>query len=311
MNNTSNIAIYIDGDNANYKDFNYVYEEIKKIGRVIIRNIYGDWTNSSMKGWKDISINYGLDTNNCFNLPHKNSTDIYLICDILQDLYKNPNIDIFIIVSSDSDYSHVANRVRSEGKMVIGIGRLKTPDILKNACDKFICTEIIKNNDDDDENIDDDELIVYETDYNIANELDIIIKAFSKNKRLTISKLKKNLTKIYDTKKNYNKEEYKYFEKYLLKKYPKNFKVFEENNSVIIINITNLYESIKNIFDNVNNDEFNLSKIKDNLILLDSSFDQRNYGFKSMKEFIKNIFNEEFELIIKSNNEIYIKQRLS
>ena len=95
-----------------------------------------------------------------------------------------------------------------------------------------------------------------------------------------------------------------------MKKYPKNFKVFEENNSVIIINITNLYESIKNIFDNVNNDEFNLSKIKDNLILLDSSFDQRNYGFKSMKEFIKNIFNEKFELIIKSNNEIYIKQKI-
>ena len=310
MNNTSNIAIYVDGDNANYKDFEYVYDEIKKIGRVIIRRIYGDWTNSNMKGWKNISMNYGLETSNCFNLPHKNSTDIYLICDILQDLYKNSNIDVYIIVSSDSDYSHVANRIRSEGKIVIGIGRLKTPDILKNACDKFICTEIIKNNECNDENEDDDdEIIVYENNNNNELELDLIIKSFSKKKRLTISKLKKNLTKIYDTKNNYNKDDFRFFEKYLLKKYPQNFKVLEENNSVIIINITNLLNNIKNIFYNINSEEFNLSKIKDNLILMDSSFDQRNYGFKSMKDFIKTIFYNEFELIVKSNNEIYIKQK--
>ena len=94
---TSNIAVYIDGDNANYKDFLYVYEEIKKHGRVIIGRIYGDWTKTEMKGWKDISITYALESINCFGLSKKNSTDIYLICDLLQDLYKNPHIHTYII----------------------------------------------------------------------------------------------------------------------------------------------------------------------------------------------------------------------
>ena len=97
QNLTSNIAVYIDGDNANYKDFNYVYEEIKKHGRIIIGRIYGDWTRSEMKGWKDVSLHYALESINCFGLSKKNSTDIYLICDVLQDLYKNPHIDTYII----------------------------------------------------------------------------------------------------------------------------------------------------------------------------------------------------------------------
>ena len=81
---SDNIAVYIDGDNASYKDFSYVYEEIKKYGRIIIGRIYGDWTKTEMKGWKNISINYAFESVNCFSLSKKNSTDIYLICDILQ-----------------------------------------------------------------------------------------------------------------------------------------------------------------------------------------------------------------------------------
>ena len=74
-----------------------------------------------MKGWKDIAIRYAFEPVNCFSLRRKNSTDISLICDLMKDLYKNKKIDLFIIVSSDSDYTNVTTRIRSEGKMVIGM----------------------------------------------------------------------------------------------------------------------------------------------------------------------------------------------
>ena len=66
-----NLAVYIDGDNASYKEFQYIHEEIKTYGRIIIGRIYGDWTKSEMKGWKDISINYALEPINCFSLSKK------------------------------------------------------------------------------------------------------------------------------------------------------------------------------------------------------------------------------------------------
>ena len=80
-----------------------------------------------------------------FQLSGKNSTDIYLICDLLKDLYTNSNIDTYVIVSSDSDYSHVTKMIKSEGKKIYGIGTKNTPERLKNACDIFICNENLVN----------------------------------------------------------------------------------------------------------------------------------------------------------------------
>ena len=308
-NINKNIAVYIDGDNANYKDFNFVYEEIKKHGRIIIGKIYGDWTKTEMRGWKDVSMNYALESINCFSLSRKNSTDIYLICDILYDLYNNSNIDVYIIVSSDSDYTHVTKRIRSEGKKAIGIGRKNTPLMLKNSCDIFISTDVIKNNDDD---VDDDEDSSENTDYlqysmedkNLLN----ILKAFKGNKKIVISKLKKNLCKICDAKKIYNHDEYMYFDNYLKKHYSDNFRIIEKNKTVKVINITDIIETINNIFERLNKQEFNLSLVKDTLLLKDPTFDQRSYGFSTMKDFILNLFDKEYE-IIQSDSAINIKKK--
>lgn len=298
QNLTSNIALYIDGDNANYKDFLYIFEEIKKHGRVIIGRIYGDWTRTEMKGWKDVSINFALESVNCFSLSRKNSTDIYLICDILQDLYKNNHIDIYIIVSSDSDYTHVTKRIRALGKKVIGIGRKNTPSMLKNACDIFISTEIIKNeiecDSDEEENNDYKSLSEF---INDNQELEYILKSFKNNKRIQISKLKRNLSSICDTKNIYSTDDYRYFDNYIIKKFKNNFRIIETNKTVTVINITNLLERINNIFDTYDKDEFNLSVIKDRLLLKDPTFDQRSYGFDSMCEFIKKLFKDHFEII--------------
>ena len=304
---SDNIAVYIDGDNASHKDFSYVYEEIKKYGRIIIGRIYGDWTKTEMKGWKNISINYAFESVNCFGLSKKNSTDIYLICDILQDLYKNHNINTYIIVSSDSDYSHVTKRIRAEGKKVYGIGRKNTPIMLKNACDIFISNEVIKNQE---ESEDEEEYTFISEKYrqiakgneNLLN----ILKAFKGNKKIVISKLKHNLGLLCDVKKIYG-EEFFLFEKYLTENYNNYFRVVENNKTVNIINIIDILETMNNIFELSDKEDFNLSLIKDKLLIKDPTFDQRSYGYSSMKDFIENIFINEFE-IIKKNRSYYIKK---
>lgn len=288
---SENIGVYVDGDNANYKNFNNVYDEIKKHGRIISAKIYGDWTRSEMKGWKNISIDYAFETPNCFSLSKKNSTDIYMICDILYDLYNNKNINTFIIVSSDSDYTHVTKRIRAIGKKVIGIGKKTTPCMLKNSCDIFITTEIINNNDNEN-----------------TNEFINILKAFEGNYKINISKLKRNLSNICNTRNIYSPEEYKYFDKYILAKYPNKFCKIDINKCVLIINISGLKDTIDDIFENYNNLEINLSLIKDKLLLKNASFDQRNYGFKSMKKFIRTLFNQ-YYTVFELNNSIYIRQK--
>jgi uncharacterized protein (TIGR00288 family) len=304
---SDNIAVYIDGDNASYKDFSYVYEEIKKYGRIIIGRIYGDWTKTEMKGWKNISINYAFESVNCFSLSKKNSTDIYLICDILQDLYKNQNINTYIIVSSDSDYSHVTKRIRAEGKKVFGIGKKNTPIMLKNACDIFIANEVIKNQEESDDEFDDTFISEKYRQITKDNEdLLNILKAFKGNKKIVISKLKYNLGLLCDVKKIYGSE-FRFFEQHLIQNYSNYFRVIENNKTINIINIIDILETINNIFELSDKEDFNLSLIKDKLLIKDPTFDQRSYGYSSMKDFIENVFMKEFE-IIKKNLSYYIKK---
>ena len=89
--------------------------------------------------------------------------------------------------------------------------------------------------------------------------------------------------------------------------YPENFRVFEKNKKVTMVNITNLLDSINNIFDRLDKEDFNLSVIKDHLLLKDPSFDQRSYGFYSMRDFINKLFPNNFEIIQKEQR-IHIKQ---
>ena len=129
----------------------------------------------------------------------KNSTDIHLICDVLRDLYNNKIINTYIIVSSDSDFSHI-KRFRAAGKKVIGIGRNNTPKMLKNACDIFISNEVLKNDD-------------LKNDEKLSN----IIKSFKGEKKAALN-LINNLSNMCDIEKKYEIE-LNNFDKYLKKLY--------------------------------------------------------------------------------------------
>ena len=136
-----NIAVLIDGDNAQAKLIKEIIEEVSKYGKATIRRIYGDWTIPQMNSWKEIINQYSINPIQKFSYTTgKNSTDSSLIIDAM-DILHSQNIDGFCIVSSDSDYTGLAKRIREDGLFVMGIGRNTTPIAFINSCEIFTFTE--------------------------------------------------------------------------------------------------------------------------------------------------------------------------
>jgi uncharacterized LabA/DUF88 family protein len=135
------IALLIDGDNAQAKLLGLILEEAAKYGKVTIRRIYGDWTTSQMNSWKQILNDLAFTPIQKFAYTTgKNSTDSALIIDAM-DILHDEVVNGFCIVSSDSDYTGLAKRIREEGVFVMGIGEKHTPSAFVNACEIFTFCE--------------------------------------------------------------------------------------------------------------------------------------------------------------------------
>ena len=135
------IAMLIDGDNAQPSLIENVLAETAKYGIVTTRRIYGDWTTSQMSGWKDSLNSHAVQPMQQFRYTvGKNATDSALIIDAM-DLLHAGNVGGFCIVSSDSDYTRLATRIREQGLFVMGVGESKTPKAFVKACEVFVYTE--------------------------------------------------------------------------------------------------------------------------------------------------------------------------
>src|SRR5437773_9675213 len=135
------IAMLIDGDNAQPGLVEKMLIEASKYGTVIVRRIYGDWTNTTLSGWKKVLPSHAIQPIQQFQYTTgKNSTDSALIIDAM-DLLHLGVADCFCLVSSDSDYTRLATRIRESGCFVIGIGKKTTPQPFVAACDVFTYTE--------------------------------------------------------------------------------------------------------------------------------------------------------------------------
>ncbi|MDD2522030.1 MAG: NYN domain-containing protein [Anaerolineaceae bacterium] len=135
------IAILIDGDNAQASLIEQIVVESSRYGNATIRRIYGDWTSNSMKSWKETLNLYAFQPFQQFSYSvGKNATDSAMIIDAMDILHSN-QVDGFCLVSSDSDYTRLATRLRESGKLVVGIGKNLTPRAFVSACDVFIYTE--------------------------------------------------------------------------------------------------------------------------------------------------------------------------
>jgi len=140
------LAVLIDADNVPYANVKEMIEEISKNGTPTIKRIYADWTKPTVSGWKNVLLENAITPIQQYSYTSgKNSSDSALIIDAMDILYSD-KVDGFCIVSSDSDFTRLATRLREAGKTVIGFGEKKTPQPFISACDKFIYLEILKNN---------------------------------------------------------------------------------------------------------------------------------------------------------------------
>src|SRR5690242_20062726 len=137
----SKIAMLIDGDNAQAGLLAQMLVEAGRQGQVTLRRIYGDWTTANMNSWKDTLNFHAFQPIQQFRYTiGKNATDSAMIIDAM-DILHSGVVDGFCLVSSDSDYTRLATRIRETGIFVMGIGEKKTPKAFVNACDLFVYTE--------------------------------------------------------------------------------------------------------------------------------------------------------------------------
>ncbi|MCW8976105.1 MAG: NYN domain-containing protein [Sedimenticola sp.] len=144
MDNTDRLAVLIDADNAQPSIVDGLLSEIANYGTASVKRIYGDWTSPGLKGWKEVLLEHSIQPMQQFAYTKgKNATDSAMIIDAMDLLYTN-NFNGFCVVSSDSDFTKLASRIRESGLLVYGFGEKKTPAPFVSACDKFIYTEVLR-----------------------------------------------------------------------------------------------------------------------------------------------------------------------
>lgn len=141
---TGNLAVLVDADNAQASVVAELLAEVAKYGTATVKRAYGDWTTPSLAGWKSVLHVHAIQPVQQFRYTTgKNATDSALIIDAM-DLLHGGKVDGFCLVSSDSDFTRLATRIREAGLSVYGFGEEKTPKPFVAACDKFIYTEILR-----------------------------------------------------------------------------------------------------------------------------------------------------------------------
>ena len=251
------IAILVDGDNAQPKALKAILEEVTRYGKVTIRRIYGDWTSAGMSGWKDILNELSFNPIQKFSYTTgKNSTDGALIIDAM-DILHDKTVDGFCIVSSDSDFTGLAKRIREEGIFVMGVGRKTTPTAFIKSCEVFTFVENLLSDAEKEPAV----VAVVPEPGNSSPIKTISPKTASKTKTKTDTKPAAKSS----TDKN---------------------KTTGTKSSIVPPNVIKL---LNKAFDSVVNEseEAHISALGSALQRLDPSFDSRTYGYSSLSKFLK------------------------
>lgn len=318
MNN--NLIIFIDADNVSPKHYQFILEELKKEGRVVSQKLYGDFSKPETQKWKDIIFDYGIEAIQVFRIPRKESTDNSLIVDTMKYLANKNIFSIFSIISSDSDYSSLAREIRESGKKCIGVGYSHTPLKLRNNCDNFIVIENIldtttynlsdltssRSNDNSNMN----------SNMNIDNNIRTNKNLDRLRKSTSLYNLIEEIFNIFNRKYISTKELYNFIisnslDKQLnmnianedeLEKKCSGVQCVKIRNKVFydirLVNNKMLTTVIYNIIDSSDKDEILMSYLKENIMRVDNSFNQKNYKFEKMVDFIR-------ILIVSGNNTNY------
>ncbi|MGH3444086.1 MAG: NYN domain-containing protein [Nocardioidaceae bacterium] len=140
---STRLAVLIDADNTSARLIEEMFEELAGYGTITVKRAYGDWTNPHLNGWREVLLGNAISPQQQFAYTYgKNATDSALIIDAMDLLYSG-NVEGFAIVSSDSDFTPLATRLRESGKRVIGVGQRKTPKAFVEACERFVFLEVL------------------------------------------------------------------------------------------------------------------------------------------------------------------------
>ncbi len=275
-------ALLIDSDNVSADYVSKILEELTKYGIVTIKRIYGDWTKSNSNKWKTVLLSNSIQPMQQFAYTQgKNATDSFMIIDAMDILYAD-NTEGFCLVTSDSDFTRLASRLREAGKNVIGMGENKTPEAFVSACDRFIYLDNISGEEESQDTsrrrpIDQIERAIIE----------ILDENEDDGKPLTnIGEVGSRLLKKYPDfdVRNYGYSKFSTFCEHL-----KGIKLYRKNNILSLSSASANSSDIENIIFTIIKDHggsIEMGLLSKELMTRINGFSVKNYGFSSFKKFI-------------------------
>lgn len=293
-------AVLIDADNVSAKYIKYVLDEVSNYGSVTYKRIYGDWTSTNAVSWKNVLLEYSITPIQQYGYTvGKNATDSAMIIDAMDILYTG-NVEGFCIVSSDSDFTKLAVRLRESGKMVIGMGERKTPKPFGAACNVFKYLDILT----EAEDVADDIPIVCqptkETDAENMTNVDTILKAViniinengDDEHGLSIGGLGNYILKRYA---DFDVRNYGYTK---LSKFLSSFECLElqlYNNAIFVSlkenhnDIAVVRAAISNYMNELGDAKVNLGQLNQLVLNAFPEFNVKNYGYTNFVKFVNDI----------------------
>ena len=282
-------ALLIDADNVSAKYIDPILDELSKYGNVTYKRIYGDWTNRQNSSWKEELLTSSITPIQQFSYTTgKNATDSALIIDAMDILYTN-TVDGFCIVSSDSDFTKLASRIRESGLTVIGMGENKTPMAFRKACDIFTRLELLEGENEAKEEVKEDAGVKNIDKSTIEDSIVKIITENTNNGRETgLAELGNRLLKLYP---DFDVRSYGYsLLSKLLEEFPK-IRLLKKGNyvSVKLAEGTNVEEFIRETVRSAGRDGLELGALGQEIHQKFDNFNVQDYGFSQFKKYIRSI----------------------
>ena len=284
-------ALLIDADNISAKYIGSILEELSTYGITTYKRIYGDWTSTQATKWKgELLENSVIPVQQFSNTVGKNATDSTLIIDAMDILYTG-NVDGFCIVSSDSDFTRLASRLRESGMEVIGMGEEKTPRSFRVACTRFVNLENLSNQDEETENKDNkDNTISREVVYNAITN--IINENENKGKSVELAAVGNRLVNMYP---DFDVRSYGYS---LLSKFVEDAGLFnlEKRQNVVTLSLKDNGQSqeeirnfVKEMIHKAGHKGIGISELSNRVYSKYANFNVKDFGYSQFSKFVQGI----------------------
>lgn len=293
MQELQKIAVVIDADNTQISKLEDVFHEISTRGRIVVKRAYGNWHKPTLKNWGEIIKRLAIKAEQQFDyVSGKNATDMALVIDTIELLYTNL-YDAFVIVSSDSDYTPLAIKLREAGVYVMGVGEQKTPVAFRNACDEFLflenCSSSVEGNDAHD--------VVSSSQSNVQDAA----SSSQSDAQDAVSSPQKEKAEVSISPNNEKEESTKQLKEDVQKtdSTPIASSAPAEENSEKKNDLNEIHALLEKAYDTFQDEDgwVNVAKVGLFLRRAKPDFDSRTYGFQKLSLFLKN-FPEKYDVKI-------------